>query len=48
MLTREVKARLRPLCTHFPEYDFDTMVNEIVDTQLRGETRTSTWGTKVD
>lgn len=45
-LKDQVEARLRPVCTHFSAEEFEKMVEQIVDTQIRGEQRLSKWGAK--
>jgi len=44
ILKGQIEARLRPLCSHFPQRDFDRMVEHIVDAQLQGERRAVNWG----
>lgn len=43
-LKQQVEARLRHLCSHFPADEFDKMVDKIVETQIRGEGRSASWG----
>jgi hypothetical protein len=44
VLRQQIEARLRDLCSHFPADEFDRLVEKIIDTQLRGEQRSATWG----
>ncbi|MGI9044795.1 MAG: hypothetical protein ACR2GK_11830 [Gemmatimonadaceae bacterium] len=38
-LLKEISGRLGPVCAHFPDADFATLVGTIADRQLAGEAR---------
>jgi hypothetical protein len=39
----DIAQRLRRVCSDLPETEFQGLVDEIADRQLRGERRTSDW-----
>ena len=38
-LLKEISARLKPVCAHYPEEDFATLVAKVADRQLAAEAR---------
>jgi hypothetical protein len=47
-LLTEIAQRLRPVCRHMPEADFDAMVRKAAEATLRAETRAGRIGHKDD
>lgn len=39
----DIAARLRRVCSDLPETEFQQLVDEIADKQLKGERRSSDW-----
>ena len=39
----DIAQRLRKVCSDLPETEFQELVDEIADRQLKGERRTSGW-----
>ncbi|MGK2963055.1 MAG: hypothetical protein ACSLFK_13080 [Gemmatimonadaceae bacterium] len=39
MLLKEISARLKPVCVHYHEEDFATLVAKMADRQLAAEAR---------
>ena len=42
-LRDDIAQRLRKVCSDLPETEFQGLVDEIADRQLKGERRTSDW-----
>jgi len=39
----DIAQRLRKVCSELPDTEFQQLVDEIADRQLKGERRTSNW-----
>ncbi len=44
----EIAQRLRRVCGHLPETDFQSLVDEIAERQLRGERRANDYWSQLD